>query len=126
MRRKVVTGESEMSIKEAAKKMFENSIGSLLIYKEGEPLGIVTERDIIKAIALGKGLDSKVKEIMTDRLYFVYEEDDISQAAGIMTTKKVRHLVVINRESGRVSGIISIRDVAKALSYMEFEGFSFW
>ncbi|AWR96321.1 CBS domain-containing protein [Acidianus sulfidivorans JP7] len=107
---------------EAAKKMAEHNIGSLVIMDNDKLYGIITERDIIKALGKGISLDSPVEEIGTTKnLITINDEDTVYKAAELMAKYNIRHLIVTNKE-GKLVGIISIRDlireshVLKALS----------
>ncbi|ARM75047.1 CBS domain-containing protein [Acidianus manzaensis] len=108
-----ITISSSSSIKSAAKMMREYNVGSLLVTSNGNAVGIVTERDIIQAISDDISLDDKVSKIMTTNLVMAESNMDEGDAALLMANKKIRHLVVT--ENGKIIGVISLRDVAKAL-----------
>ncbi|ARM74800.1 CBS domain-containing protein [Acidianus manzaensis] len=107
---------------DAAKKMAEHNIGSLIIMDNEKLIGIITERDIIRALGKGISLDLPVEEIGTTKnLITINENDSIYKAAELMAKNNIRHLIVTNND-GKLVGIISIRDlireshVLKALS----------
>ncbi len=108
-----VTAEEDSTISFTCKVMKKEGVGSLLIIEGGEPKGIVTERDIVYAIADDISLSAPIKDIMSTNLVSADSSTDVSDAALLMTTKKIRHLIVI--ESGRIIGVVSLRDVARAL-----------
>lgn len=100
----------------AIEKMVERNIGALIIVSDsGKPLGLFTERDALKAwVKAGGNLEGlKVKDIMTVDLAVIKPEDDLNTAMSIMNKLKIRHLPVV--ESGKVIGMISIRDVVNNL-----------
>lgn len=108
-----VTAEEDSTISFACKIMKKEGVGSLLITEGEQPKGIVTERDIVYAIADDISLSAPIKDIMTTNLVSAESSTDVSDAALLMTTKKIRHLIVL--ESGRIIGVVSLRDVARAL-----------
>jgi len=99
----------------AIKLMSEKNVGALLVM-EGEKLaGIITERDYTRKVIL-EGRSSKetlVKEIMTRNVLSIRPDNTNEECMALMTEKHLRHLPVIDNE--RVIGMISIRDVVKAI-----------
>ena len=101
------------SIREAAKRMIEEGIGSLIVVNdEGEALGIVTERDIVRAVAEGVDLDSPVSGLMSEELLTVEPTTSVLKALEMMKAHGVRHLPVV--EGDEIIGLISLRDLAFA------------
>lgn len=103
----------ETTVFEALKVMAENNIGSVMVMKDGEYLGIVTERDYSRKVILkGKNsTDTKVSEIMSNDLPHIKPEDTIEHCMELMTDSKIRYLPVFKGE--KLYGIISITDVVK-------------
>ncbi|TRM85627.1 histidine kinase, partial [Sulfolobus sp. A20-N-G8] len=97
---------------------------SVIITSDAKPIGIVTERDIVRAVADGLSYDSPIETIMTKGLIMVTPDKDVTEALLIMYQNNIRHLVVIN-EKGNLLGVVSIRDVARALNLMAID-LSFW
>jgi CBS domain-containing protein len=91
-----------------------HNIGSLVVLHDDEMIGIITERDILRASAATRGLLESVRvcDRMTRCPVVTSLCDDIAGAMGVMTEHRIRHLPVI--EEGRLAGIISIGDVVKA------------
>jgi CBS domain-containing protein len=115
MNTNIVSASENSSIKEVVKLMAEKNIGSVIIVNElNKPVGIVTERDIIRALAQGKTLENKVSEIMSSSLITIKEDSPITSALTLMRTYNIRHLPVVD-DSGNLKGVISIRDVVKAI-----------
>ncbi|AGO60228.1 MULTISPECIES: CBS domain-containing protein [Ferroplasma] len=101
------------TIYDGAKKMTEENKGSLLLGSAESMKGIVTERDIIKAIAGGKSLTAPVGDVATkENLIFVHEDDSITKAAVLMSKHNIRHLIV-KSENGAVTGVLSTRDLMR-------------
>ena len=119
----VATIEPTTNVAAAAKILAERRIGALVVTgAEGRVIGIVSERDIVQALA-GRGsaaLDLPLTEIMTRKVATCSHSDTISSIMGLMTEGKFRHVPVV--EQGRLAGIVSIGDVVKhRLEEMERE-----
>jgi CBS domain-containing protein len=115
------------SARDVAKLMAKHSIGSVLVI-EGDnkkPVGIITERDIIKKVsAQNKSPDQvSVRHIMSSPLVTVKSIDSIDTAAETIAEKKVKRLVVIEQD-GSMVGILSISDIAKKLAKILTEDYS--
>jgi CBS domain-containing protein len=105
----------ETSIREAARLMEEEDVGSLPIVDEGTRLvGIVTDRDIaIRAVGRGLDPDKSVVDIASKELYALTPEDDLDKALEMMARAQVRRLPIVVRESELV-GIVSQADIARS------------
>ena len=111
----------KQNAQEAAKRMNDKRISSVLIVdrqkKSEEPIGIVTERDLVKRVC-ALGISSKevsVREIMSSPIATVEPEATVETAADLMLANKVRHLLVVDGETGRPVGIIAPSDLNKYL-----------
>ena len=110
-----LTNRPDETLGEAARKMWKQQTGSLLVMDAEELLGIVTERDILKAVATGIQLEeTSVGETMTKDVITIHPGASLREAARVMTDKWIRHLPVVER--GKVVGIISQRDLAGVLA----------
>ena len=92
----------------------DKKVGSLMVLDDqGNPLGIITERDIMNELSRNHGVlgDRKVSEVMTKDLICGLPGDDIDYIMGVMTQNRIRHLPII--EENILVGIISIGDVIK-------------
>lgn len=111
----------ETSIFEALRLMAERNIGALLVMEGPRLVGIFSERDYARKVIL-KGKSSKdtpVREVMTEEVVCVRPEQSVHDCMSLMTDKRFRHLPVLENE--RVTGVISIGDVVKAIiSEQEF------
>jgi CBS domain-containing protein len=105
--------EGSATVFEALEKIVENNVGSILVTDGDEVVGIMTERDYLRKIAV-KGRtsrDTTVSEIMSAPLVYVTPETPIDETMAIMTDRRIRHLPVV--ENDEVVGIVSIGDVVK-------------
>ena len=111
-----VTDSEQDSLADAARKMWKQQTGSLLVVDEDEELiGIVTERDVLRAVATGLALDhASVAEVMTKEPVTVGPGTSLREAAKLMAEKWIRHLPVV--DAGKVVGIISQRDLSGVLA----------
>ena len=101
----------ETTVFDAIKLMAEKNIGALLVLEDDELLGVFTERDYTRKIALaGKSSrDTRVREVISEKCVTVTPEDSVEDCMRLMTENRVRHLPVVM--AGKVTGIVSIGDV---------------
>jgi CBS domain-containing protein len=105
---------SDQTLLDASKQMAECRIGALLVMEKGALAGIITERDIVRAIANGRKCDSVgIKEVMTTNLIVSKSSDDLDYVMAVMIQNNIRHLPVVE-ETGLV-GMLSMRDVVRVL-----------
>lgn len=102
-----------VSVAEAARQLTEKRIGALLVLEEGRLAGILSERDIVRALAKqGPGcLDRPVATLMTAKVVTCTPGHAIAEVMETMTQSRIRHLPVM--EGGRLAGMVSIGDVVK-------------
>jgi CBS domain-containing protein len=121
MSTKLETIDVTKNAQEAAKKMNDKRISSLLVVdgdsKSEEPMGIVTERDlVIRVCAAGtNSKDVGVREIMSSPIVTVEPDATVETAAELMLSNKVRHLLVIDEQTKKPVGIIAPSDLNKYL-----------
>ena len=111
----VVSISPNSTMLELSKVLRENKIGAILACEtDGKMCGVVSERDIVIAIARsGAGiLDKPVGDYMTTGVYTCTAEDTIKHVMEVMTSRRIRHLPVVG-EDGSIAGMISIGDVVK-------------
>jgi CBS domain-containing protein len=109
-----VTDRPDDSLEAAARKMWEQQTGSLLVLDGEDLVGIVTERDILRAVGTDMSLDTPLSAVMSKDLISVDPGTSLRDAARIMTEKWIRHLPVL--EGGKLVGIVSQRDLAGVLA----------
>ena len=113
MTREIITIEGDSALTTAAELMIQKEIGSLVVTEQGKMAGIVTERDILKHFtALGEETPVSVRTIMSSPLITVDGGAPIGRAADIMAQKKIRRLLVTQKE--KIVGIVTERDVMRA------------
>ena len=107
----VLTVAPEDTLGEVATKMVERGVGSVVVADFGRLIGVLTERDIMKAVAARThSSDARVREWMTADPITATADTDVEEAARTMLDNGFRHLPVVDGE--RAVGIVSIRDVA--------------
>ena len=105
----------DASVFDALKLMAEKDVGALVVLDGGNLVGIISERDYARKIALlGRASPTtQVKEIMTTDVVCVDPEQNVDQCMALVTEKRVRHLPVL--ENGKLIGLISIGDLVKSI-----------
>jgi CBS domain-containing protein len=108
-----VTVYEDDRIVTAARLMEEYRIGSVIVVDDDEqPVGIVTDRDIVaRGIAYDVPLRAPVTEIMSHRLFVIYEDEEVGLASYFMGAKQVKRLVVLDNQN-RLAGVLSLGDIA--------------
>ncbi len=109
------TIERGLSALMAAKIMKERGRGSLVIVEKGKPVGIITERDLVRRVIAEEKNTAKttVGDIMSEPLISVGPEATITSAANVMYKNSIRRLPVI--EEGKLLGIVTTTDLAKSI-----------
>jgi CBS domain-containing protein len=110
----IVSIEPTATLAQAAKLLAERRIGAVLVLGiEGRVAGILSERDIVRALAErgASGLDERVDQVMTRKVFICSQTDTVAHIMEQMTAQKFRHVPVV--DEGRLTGIISIGDVVK-------------
>ncbi|HVM56921.1 MAG TPA: CBS domain-containing protein [Gaiellaceae bacterium] len=109
----LVTVDASLPLTEAAKVMNERSVGAVLVLAGDRVGGILTERDVLRAVALGEVEDADVAAYMTPGPETVEPSDSTSLAASVMIHGGFRHLPVV--AAGKPVGIVSIRDLMRVV-----------
>jgi CBS domain-containing protein len=111
---RVVTCRADQTIRDALRLLTEHNIGAVVVVDGGiRPIGIVSERDIVRHLARNEKIFAEpVGTIMTRDLVIGVPQDDLRAVGHTMTERRIRHLPVV--EGGALVGIVSIGDVMKA------------
>jgi CBS domain-containing protein len=110
----VYTIRPEQSIRQALALLAQHNVGALVVVDEtNRPVGILSERDIVRASARSEAVFGRtVGEIMTRDVIVGTPHDDLGTVGYTMTERRIRHLPVMDQ--GRLCGMVSIGDVVKA------------
>ena len=119
MTNKLQTIEGSNSVQEAAKKMRDKNVSSLVVVNSiDKPIGIITERDLVRKVCANDSSSRKTnaKDILSDVLVTVDATSDVGVAADLMIQNKVRHLLVVEGDdTTKPLGIITPSDFASYL-----------
>jgi len=113
--REVVTSEAENSVEDAIRSMQGRNISALVVADHGKPVGIFTERDVLRCYVTTGGKSFKevpLRDAMTANLVVAELDDDLNEIMAVMTDRNIRHLPVVDR--GALIGMLSIRDVIQS------------
>lgn len=125
MTRELQTIDPDATLQQAARLMKDFEIGALpVITMEGRAVGMITDRDIaVRGVAEGPTTtDKKVRDAMTTRVEFCYEDEAVEQVARHMGEKKLHRMVVVNRDSKGIRGILSLGDLAARVDQKRLAG----
>jgi len=115
----LVTVKADISVKKAVKVMNDFEIGCLIVVEDGEAVGIITERDILKRIVV-EGRDPEktlVGEVMSRPLIVTSPETRLEEAIESMFKHKIKKLPVV--EGGKLVGLVTFTDIARIQPVME-------
>lgn len=105
--------DSTATLIEAATLMVDKQIGALIVVSNTKPVGMLTERDILRAF-VKKAEESQVNQYMSTPLITIHRNSRLGQAAQLMASKKIRRLPVTS-ESGDIIGFFNLRDLMSAV-----------
>jgi CBS domain-containing protein len=124
MRKKLITIKESASVQEAANRMKDKNVSSLVVVDEiGRPLGLITERDLVRKVCIHDVTASKLinKEIMSSPLITIDSNLSTSEAADMMLRNNVRHLLVVDSETSeglnKPIGIVTPLDFTRSEGY---------
>jgi CBS domain-containing protein len=113
MTNKPIVASRDMTLKDAAELMAGENVNSLLIVENNEPVGIVTDEDVVRK-CVAKGLDSKklkLKDILSSNLMTITPEKDVYDALILMRDNNIRQLPVVNKK--KLEGFLTLKDILK-------------
>ncbi|MFP3265940.1 MAG: CBS domain-containing protein [Thermoproteus sp.] len=111
-RKPPITVSTKTTLKDVAKILAERKIGIVVVVDEKapqNPLGVISERDMVRAIATGVDLNTTAEKYMTSPVITVEASEPLWKVAEVMRTHNIRHVVVT--KGGKLYGVISIRDL---------------
>ena len=108
--------EADATVLDAVRRMVEANVGSLLVAEGGRVVGIFTERDYLRRVALERRDHeaTAVRAVMSAPLVVVTPETPIDECMAVMTDRRIRHVPVVS--AGEVVGLVSIGDLVKRRS----------
>ena len=105
----------EDTLRDAAEAMMALDVGLLPITDDERLVGMITDRDIVvRGIAMGRGPDALVREVMTKDVKYCFEDQELAEVARNMGEIQVRRLPVVNRDKQLV-GIIALGDIVRSV-----------
>jgi len=109
----VIAQEVGCTVLEVAKILGERRIGAVPVTKKGKLVGIISERDVMRGLAIRGGgvLADDISTLMTKSVFTCSRDDTVQRLMTMMTERRIRHVPVI--EDGALVGMISIGDVVK-------------
>jgi CBS domain-containing protein len=112
MSRDVKTIAPDDTIMDAARCMRDGDFGMMPVATDDRMIGAISDRDIaIKAVADGLDPKTSVRDVMTDGIFWAYEDDSVERGAQLMSQHQVRRLPIVNRDK-RLVGIVALGDIA--------------
>jgi CBS domain-containing protein len=114
MTTKVESVSPTSTLRQAARKMRELDVGSLLVMEDGQLRGIITDRDIsCYAVAIGRDPNwTDVQKVMVTHIATCFDDDEIADAAHLMEDRHIRRLPVLTHDN-KVAGVLSVDDLAR-------------
>ncbi|MFV0370890.1 MAG: CBS domain-containing protein [Azonexus sp.] len=120
--RQIVVVSPRDMVFHALQVMADNSVGAVLVMEGERLVGIFSERDYARKIALANknSKETPVSEVMTSKVAYVTPENTVAECLSLMTERRFRHLPVLDSE-GELLGLVSIGDMVKAtISHQKF------
>jgi CBS domain-containing protein len=110
----VIVVTPDQTLQTAAHLMQKHDCGVLPVGENDKLVGMITDRDMaVRAIAQGKGPNTKVREVMTEEVKYCFDDQDLAEVMKSMGVHQIRRLPVINRGK-RLVGVVSLGDIARA------------
>ena len=117
MRAPAVTCGPDANLVEVARQMEWEDVGSVIVTDAGERIvGIITDRDLVNAMARELALSSPARDAMAEPVMVVHEHEDVYDAAAKMAAARCRRLPVVNT-AGKLVGVVAIDDMVGAFSH---------
>ena len=113
--REVVTTETENTVEDAIRSMHQRKISALVVVDHGRPVGLFTERDVLRCYVSNEGRSFKdihLREAMTANLVVAELDDELSEIMAVIIDRNIRHLPVV--DGGALIGMLSVRDIIQS------------
>jgi len=119
MTKNVITVDSSAPVKKVAELMDKHDIGCVIVMNEGKPIGIITERDMLKRVLLQfrDPRMTRVNDIMSTPLIASNPETNVREAVRLMNERRIKKLPVV--EASHLIGLLTITDLVRSLAYFE-------
>ena len=114
MKKDIIELDGSVSIQDAASKMTNAKIGSVIVTNEGKHVGILTEKDFISIAAEGRPLFTAISEVMSSPIISIGAEETVWEAAELMKEKNIHKIPV--QENNKIVGILTATDLVKICS----------
>jgi CBS domain-containing protein len=113
----LVTVPADATLQEVAEELALDEVGVVVVERDGDPVGVVSERDVVAAIAADGDLDTQAADMMSMDLVTAPDHTAVVDVARLMIEARVRHVLVRDdkEEGGRLAAIVSIRDLVELL-----------
>ena len=112
MSRDVQVISPDATIAEAARRMRDGDFGMMPVGANDRMVGAISDRDIaVRAVAEGLDGKAKVRDVMSDGIHWVYDDESVEHASQLMAQHQIRRLPIVNRDK-RLVGIVALGDVA--------------
>jgi len=114
VRRKPITIGGDATLHEVVKIMAEQNIGFLVVVEDGQMVGVLSERDVVRALADRGDLSVKVSDVCKRDIITLHGNSSLEEAAEKMGKHGIRHIVVVDN-GGNLVGVVSVRDLIQEL-----------
>lgn len=115
MKSNVISIDSAMTVKDAAKMMSDAGVGCIIVMEKNSTVGILTERDFVrKIIAQEKSLSTPVKDVMSSPLITINPDESVWELAQLMKVKSIHKVPVLDK--GKLIGIVTSTDLTRLCS----------
>jgi signal-transduction protein with cAMP-binding, CBS, and nucleotidyltransferase domain len=121
-----ITADAGKTAYDVADLMKRNGAGSIIVIdKKRQPIGMITERDMVKRVCLKNVASSRIKveEIMSSPLITIMSYDSIDTASRVMTKNRIKRLIVLEPDN-RITGLLSVFDITKHLAQILLDDYN--
>ncbi len=121
MTRDIVAVSHDENLEKVAQLMVEKKIGSVLVHKDFEPIGIITKRDILEKVILNckNPCDVPANDVATKDLITISSRETVREALSLMYKNDIKRIVVTSPDQSELIGIITTHDLVAAFNSLE-------